>query len=123
MEVFVEVRIVTKKMDWASGRRIEDKVFLLVDDDVANKLSKVKINDVGKVSRNSKTHTTSYVLYTIGSHYCESGDHSIGQYLYGVKSRTRRVKGSAPNDFTRRAFGITIPQDKKVEDAKELITA
>lgn len=104
----VPVVLITKRIDWGTGKYIEEKIDLIVDQDQAHKMKKVKIRNFSEVPRNSKLHNKrpSYILEI---HYAEAynvGITSLGNFLYDVPSGTRRIKGCAANDFSRKAFGL-----------------
>lgn len=106
--VRVEVTLVHKEMDWMTGNRKESKIEILVDSDKVETAKLMKFENLAVIPRNKTKHLKkpAYKLVAVGYMAMESGSNSIPAYLYNIKPGTRRVKGSAPNDYTRNAFGI-----------------
>lgn len=106
--VLVDVILVEKQIDWMTGKRKESKIQIKVDSDKAEATRGMKLLDMRNTPRNSNLHTkiASLVLYAVGSTYMQSGDRSIGSYLYGVKPKTHRKKNCSPFEFTREAYGL-----------------
>ena len=103
-----QVKMITEKFDWGLNQPIETTIEIEVDDDVAYKLSNVKVKDMNKIARGAKGNKPpSLAIEWIGSTQCNAnGLASLALHLYNIPSGTRRKNATHPLDYTRKAFGI-----------------
>lgn len=108
MKTTVQVKCVTKRMDWATGKNIVEMVPLVVDADMVSEFEKITIKDLSIIPRDKRNHShkPSYVIVSSGSSVLGSGERSLASWVLGVQPGTRRKSGYATNEFTREAYGL-----------------
>lgn len=122
--VEVEVILVTNKMDWATGQKKEEKILFKVDRDNISKLTNIKVIDMGKIERDKTKHNhkSSYSIHSIGWSNA-NGMGSLVNHILGLDPKSRRLKGTEPNDYTRAAYGIPEPEQNIALDRYVLAEA
>lgn len=108
MKTTVQVKCLTKRIDWATGKNIIENVPFVVDSDMVSHFHNIIVRDLSKVPRDKRLHThkPSYVMHSSGSSALVTGETSVASWVLGVQPGTRRKKGYDTNDFTREAYGL-----------------